>query len=306
MDADGLKGILAFVHTVEAGSFTAAAGRLRVTKSAVAKSVAEAERRLGVRLFRRTTRSLSVTGEGEAYYRACVRALAEIDAAQAALAAGRQEPAGRLRIDVPLSFGRRCVAPVLFDLATRHPALEIEISFNDRRVDLVEEGFDLAVRLGELDDSAGIAARRLGTQRSVLCAAPAYLDRRGRPATVEELAGHAMIAYGREGVVRSWLVPGADGRPLPFKPAARLVLGHGDPMLDAVRAGQGVSFLPTWLVAEDLKRGALELVLDGEPIETGVFHAIWPAPRTLAPKCRVVVDALVGRFAAPDWEWAAA
>src|SRR5882672_3846135 len=174
-----LQGVLGFVQAVEAGSFTRAAERLRITKSAVGKAVAQLEYRLGVRLLNRTTRSLSLTSEGEAYYEACVRALAEIDAAQALLASRRQVPSGRLRVDLPLSFGRRCVAPVLFALAGRYPGLTLELSFNDRRIDLIQEGVDLAIRMGELDDSPGLAARRLYAQRSVLCASPAYLARRG-------------------------------------------------------------------------------------------------------------------------------
>ena len=177
IEPGSLQGTLAFVQTVEAGSFTAAAQRLRITKSAVGKSVAQLEQRLGVRLLNRTTRSASLTSEGDTYYRACVRALAELDAAQATLASRRQVPSGRLRVDLPLSFGRRCVAPVLFEIAAKFPELAMEISFNDRRVDLIEEGIDLTVRMGDLEDSAGLVARRLYTQRSVLCAAPSYLRR---------------------------------------------------------------------------------------------------------------------------------
>ena len=206
VESASLQGVLAFVQTVEAGSFTGAGQRLHVTKSAVGKAVAQLEQRLGVRLLNRTTRSLSPTSEGLGYYEACVRALSEIEAAQSLLAARRLVPSGRLRVDVPLAFGRRCVAPVLFDISRQFPDLTIEISFNDRRVDLIEEGIDLAVRMGDLDDSLSLAARRIYAQRSAICAAPAYLEKHGRPRSIEDLANHSVIGYGRDGIVRPWTV----------------------------------------------------------------------------------------------------
>jgi len=293
--------VTAFVAVVEAGSFTRAAERLRVTKSAIGKAVAQMEQRLGVRLLNRTTRSLSLTSEGEAYYEACVRALTEIDAAQALLAARRQVPSGRLRVDLPLSFGRRCVAPVLFDLAGRYDSLTLELSFNDRRIDLVQEGVDLAIRMGDLDDSPGLAARKLYVQRSALCAAPAYLARRGTPRDVAELAGHDLVVYGRDGFVAPWLLE-EGGRPRTLKPRGRIVLGHGDPILDAVLAGCGISWLPTWLIGDHVRRGALRLVMTQGPIANLAVHAVWPVTRALAPRIRVAVDALVAHFAAPDWD----
>ncbi|PTE09873.1 LysR family transcriptional regulator [Mesorhizobium helmanticense] len=302
MEATSLQGILAFVQVVEAGSFTDAGRRLHVTKSAVGKSIAQLERRLGVRLLNRTTRSLSPTSEGLSYYDACVRALAEIEAAQSLLAAHRLVPSGRLRVDVPLAFGRRCVAPVLFDISRRFPDLTVEISFNDRRVDLIEEGIDLAVRMGDLDDSLSLAARRIYAQRSAICAAPAYLEAHGRPRSIEDLANHSVIGYGRDGIVRPWAIRHADGHLGKFVPRARLVLGHGEPMLDAALAGCGIVFLPTWLAADSLKRGELEMVLSDCLVEDIVVHAVWPVTRNLTPKVRVVVDALIEHFSSPSWD----
>ncbi|TIS94826.1 LysR family transcriptional regulator, partial [Mesorhizobium sp.] len=218
MEPASLQGVLAFVQTVEAGSFTGAGRRLHVTKSAVGKAVAQLEQRLGVRLLNRTTRSLSPTSEGLGYYEACVRALSEIEAAQSLLAERRLVPSGRLRVDVPLAFGRRCVAPVLFDISRQFPDLTIEISFNDRRVDLIEEGIDLAVRMGDLDDSLSLAARRIYAQRSAICAAPSYLEKHGRPRSIDDLASHSVIGYGRDGIVRPWSVRHADGHIEKFTP----------------------------------------------------------------------------------------
>lgn len=302
MEPVDLQGIVAFVQAVEAGSFTGAGERLHLTKSAIGKSIARLEQRLGVRLLNRTTRSLGPTSEGVSYYEACVRALGEIEAAQSLLAARRQIPSGRLRVDVPLAFGRRCVAPVLFEISKKFPDLTVEISFNDRRVDLIEEGIDLAIRMGELDDSLSLAARRIYAQRSAICAAPAYLREHGKPQSVEDLDHHSVIRYGRDGVVRPWLIRHADGRLTTFVPKARLVLGHGEPMLDAALAGCGIAFLPTWLAADSLRQGDLEMVLSDCVVENVVVHAVWPVTRALTPKVRVVVDALVEHYSAPPWD----
>jgi DNA-binding transcriptional LysR family regulator len=260
------------------------------------------EARLGTRLLNRTTRSLGLTPEGEAYYAACVEALTVLDAAQAQLAAHLAAPAGRLRIDLPLTFGRRCVAPILFEIAERFPDLRLDVSFTDRRVDLVPEGIDLAVRMGELDDRVGLVARRIYVERSAVCAAPAYLDRHGRPQTIDDLERHALIVYGRDGFVSPWFIPDAAGRPRKYAPRGRIVLGHGEPMLDATLAGCGVTYLPTWLIANELVSGQLERLLSHDLAETASIHAIWPATRTLAPKIRIVVDELVRRFSPPSWE----
>lgn len=301
IESANLQGLLAFVHAVEAGSFTRAANRLHLTKSAVGKAVAQLEGRLGIRLLNRTTRRLNLTPEGEAYYEACVRALGELDAAQSLLASRRERPSGRLRIDLPMAFGRRCAVPVLFDLIGRYPELDVEMSFNDRRVDLIEEGFDLTIRFGPLDDTPSLKARRLFAQRSTMFAAPGYLNARGRPTSLDELAGHALIAYGRDGIIAPWYLRDTEGRPRVMRPRGRLVIGHGEPLLDAAVAGCGIAYLPDWLVHEHLARGELEVVLDHPWHESAEVHALWPATRTLAPKIRVVVDALIAAFAAAPW-----
>ena len=297
-----LQGLVAFVQTVEAGSFTLAAQRMGLSKSAVAKAVARMEQRLGVKLINRTTRSLSLTAEGESFHESCLKALGELDAAQALLAARRIRPSGRLRVDLPLSFGRRIVAPILLELGERHPELTLEISFNDRRVDLVEEGIDLTIRMGDLGDSAGLIARRLFRQRSAICAAPAYLARHSRQATVDDLGKHACIRFGREGRIAPWRLAAADGTRT-LIPPGRLLLGHGEAVLDAALAGQGLAYLPTWLVGAALARGELEMVLSDTTIDDIPAHALWPKTRDLAPKIRVVIDELLRRFQpVPPWD----
>lgn len=219
---DRLGGIAEFVEVVESGSFAAAALRIGVTRSAVAKIVARLERRLGVRLLQRTTRRLSLTDEGLVYYEQCRRVLAELGETEAALDAGRREPSGRLRISAPVLFGRQCVAPVMRRLVERHPRLEVEMSFSDRIADLVNDGFDVAVRVGPLVDTTALVCRPLGMQQMGICASPAYLARHGRPAGVEDLASHVGIAYARGGQVTPWRIVGADGDARELRVSARL------------------------------------------------------------------------------------
>ncbi|MET3522271.1 LysR family transcriptional regulator [Mesorhizobium abyssinicae] len=294
--AGSLEGALAFVQAVDAGSYTAAAARLRLTKSAVGRKVLQLEQRLGVRLLNRTTRRLSLTADGEIYYEACRRALAGLSEAQDVIAAGRQAPAGVVRLALPLAFGRRWVAPVLFGLAKDHPALRLEIGFDDHRSDLVDDGIDLAVRLGPLADNASLTARRLGTQRSLLCASPAYLATAGTPADIQGLAQHALLVYGRRDFINPWPLPDGNGTML-YQPQARLMIGDGDALLQAAVAGCGIAFLPDWLAGNSLRRGELVPVLMSSAVDTAPIHLLWSAGRVVPPRMRVIIDALVAHAA---------
>jgi len=289
---DRLGGISAFVQAVEAGSFAQAAERMNVTRSAVGKSIARLEKRLGVRLFQRTTRSQRLTADGEAYYERCVRALAELDAADAALDSGRREPTGVLRVSCPVLFGRRCVAPVLVKFANQHPGLSLDISFSDRVVDLVGEGFDLAVRIGELGDSGNLTARKLGTQSMGIGAAPSYLARHGMPRSVDELAGHAAIQYGHGAERRAWPVRDADGSMREVRMAGRLVLDDLESIADAAIAGAGLARLPCWLLSRHMKAGELALVMTSQHVLSTGIYAVWPATRYLPSKTRAAIDVL--------------
>jgi DNA-binding transcriptional LysR family regulator len=195
--SDRLGGIAAFVQAAESGSFALAAQRLNLTRSAVGKSIARLEQRLGMRLFHRTTRRQNLTDDGQAFYESCLRALRELENAEAALESGRQVPSGRLRVSMAVVFGRHCVAPILTRLAAGHPALELDLSFNDRPVDLIEDGFDLAVRGGAIADQDGLMMRRLGEQRMNVVATPGYLARHGTPQSLADLAAHDGVVYGR-------------------------------------------------------------------------------------------------------------
>ncbi|AKJ29089.1 LysR family transcriptional regulator [Caldimonas brevitalea] len=290
---DRLNGIHVFVASVEAGSFSLAADRLHLTRSAVAKTIARMEERLGTRLFHRTTRSQSLTEHGQAFYERCVRALGELEAAEAELDSGRREPSGRLRVSAPVLFGRHCVAPLLLPLAARHPKLEIEMSFNDRVVDLVEEGFDLGVRIGPLADSTTLASRLLGVQRMGICASPAYLARHGRPTGVDDLSAHTGILYSRPGGDKPWRIEDEQGRLREIRVQARVRLDDLQAIADAAVAGVGLTWLPCWMMAPYLRSGQLELVFDSRRVLSAEVQAVWPRSRYLSAKTRLAIDTLV-------------
>jgi len=294
--SDRLSGISAFVEAVDAGSFALAAEHMHLTRSAVGKSIARLEQRLGVRLFQRTTRSQSLTEDGQAYYERCVRALAELDAGVSALDSGKSEPVGRLRISVPVLFGRHCAAPVLLALGRRYQRLTIDMSFNDHVVDLVNEGFDLAVRVGHLPDSSTLAARRLATQRMVICAAPSYLAEHGKPTSADEFPKHVGIVYGRSGRIEPWSVRSSEGQVLKPQVDSRLIFDDLQAITDAAIAGAGLAWLPCWLMAKHTRTGELELVMDSDLTLATEIHAVWPQSHYLPIKTRKAIDALVAEI----------
>lgn len=302
LSSERLKGITLFVQAVDAGGFALAAERLGLSRSAVGKSIARLEARLGVRLFHRTTRSLSLTEDGAAYHASCVRALGEIEGAELALAEGRQALRGQLRIDLPVTFGRLHVLPHLLELTGEHPGLNLDLSFSDRFIDLAEEGVDLAIRLGNLADST-LVVRRLAPQRMIACAAPAYLDRSGEPAHPDDLTRHQCVLYSFANRPNPWRFRGPGG-PFAITPArGRFQATNGEAMRDAVLAGQGLAQLPTFLVGDDIRSGRLRAVLSTYAGEGPPIQAVWPSARHLSSKVRAAVDRLVERFSpTPPWD----
>jgi DNA-binding transcriptional LysR family regulator len=259
----------------------------------VGKVITRLEARLGARLLNRTTRSQTLTEAGQAYYDRCVRALAELEEAEADLESERTEPRGRLRVSVPIAFGHHCVAPVLFELAHQHKELQIDISFTDRAVDLIEEGFDLAVRIGELHDSTSLAARHLGVQHLSIGAAPSYLAKYGAPVDLEDLRGHASIAYSRGGVLVPWRALNSEGRTQELRIAPQLSLDDIQAIADAGIAGFGLVQLPCWLLARHVQSGKLAYVMERCGVRPQDIHAVWPQTRYLPRKTRCAIDALV-------------
>ena len=293
---DTLKDIPVFVAAVEAGSFAQAAIRLHLSRSAVGKSIARLEERLGVRLFQRTTRSQSLTDNGALFYEHCLRALEEIRGAESLLETGKQQVSGRLRVAMPVLFGRQCVAPLLIALAQEHPGLELEMSFSDRVVDLVEEGFDMAVRNGTLQDSSVLVARRLGEHRMVLCAAPDYLLKKGTPQSVDDLLHHAAINYLQAGRVLSWQLMDSEGASHTFTPRSSLNMDDLQAICDAALAGHGIAWLPCWMVSKEIHQGKLVPLLKQAPDVRFDVHAVWQQTPHLPLRVRIAVDMLASRL----------
>lgn len=291
-----LAGVDAFVAAVDTGSFSAAGVRLGLTRSAVAKTVARLEGRLAVRLFQRTTRALSLTEDGQRYYEHCVRALAELRAGRSALESGRREATGRLRVSAPLLFGRRCVAPLLARLAARHPRLELDLALSDRLVDLVEDGFDLAIRNGDIGSGHGLMTRTVGLQRMTVCAAPAYLAVEGVPQRLDDLSRHHAVTYARDGRVKAWEFPLGKGAPVAVTPPSRLRFDDLEAIADAAEAGHGLAWLPCWLIRARVRSGALVPLLAEVPRQVFATHALWPAAPHMPMKLRLALDALAAEL----------
>ncbi|BEM33582.1 LysR family transcriptional regulator [Serratia marcescens] len=291
-----LSALPAFVAVAEGGSFAAAAEKLHLTRSAVSKIVSRLEARLGVMLFMRTTRSLSLTDEGALYYEHCRQALANIQAAEHQLDSGKMQVSGRLRVSVPVLFGHLCIAPLLTALANEHPLLALEISFSDRRIDLVDEGFDLAVRIGELADSGSLIARRLGEHGMLLCASPDYLWRSGEPSTLDALSRHQAVGYLHAGTVLSWQLRGENGELQSFRPPAKMMMDDMQGIVDAVSAGAGIAWLPEWLVRDRLVAGTLVEIMRGESSLSFPVNVVWPYMPYQPLKVRLAVDKLVAEL----------
>ncbi len=300
---DNLSGMAAFARVVETNSFTEAARRLGMSKAAVSKQVSKLEERLGARLLNRTTRRLSLTEVGAAFYESCARIIAEAEDAELAVSRLNVTPRGTLKIDAPVNFGMQYLAPLLPPFMLQHPELRVDMSFNDRFIDLVEEGCDLAVRIGQLPDSS-LVARKLAETKSVICAAPSYWDRHGRPCEPSELADHECFAYSYLATGNEWRLRGPGGT-VAVRISGSLAANNGDVLRQAAVAGVGVVAMPVFIVCDDLRAGRLEAVLpDYEPPTRGIY-AVYPHNRHLSAKVRVFIDHLVGAFDPPPWEVAA-
>jgi DNA-binding transcriptional LysR family regulator len=274
-----------------------------MSQTMVTKHIAALETRLGVKLFHRTTRRLSITEAGRSYLESSGRILAEIEAADAAVAADRVEPRGLLRINAPVSFGTRQIAPLLAEFAVRHPLVTVELGLNDRLVDLAEEGWDLAIRIGNLSNSS-LIARRIAPCRIVVCAAPSYLEARGQPLTVSSLADHNCLGYtlSRQHPVDRWVF-GARAE-VGVQVSGNLRANNGDALRAAAIAGQGLILQPTFIVADDIRAGRLvPLTLDQPMVELAGIYAVFLPDRHPAAKVRAFIDFIANRFAPePPWD----
>lgn len=293
-----LNSIPVFVAAAESVSFSQAAEKLYVTRSAVAKTISRLEERLGVTLFNRTTRSQSLTDEGSLYYESCRRALNEIKMAEDILEGGKLQASGKLRVSVPVLLGHFCISPLLSALVKEHPGLELEISFSDRQVDLTEEGFDLAVRIGALADSSRLIARKLASHTMVFCASPDYIHEAGEPASPAELKQHTAVAYIHSGHILKWRVKNGNDEITELTPPARLMMDDMQAVKDIAVAGGGIAWLPYWLVREQFVSGSLIELLKDQSSGSWPVYAVWPNTPHLSLKVRLAVDKLVSELPA--------
>jgi DNA-binding transcriptional LysR family regulator len=291
-----------FVAIVEAGSISGAAERLGLPKSAVSRRLAELESRLGVSLIQRTTRRLNLTDSGLAFYERSVAILADLDEAESAVSQAHGALKGGLRVALPLSFGLLHLAPLIQEFMMLHPDVRFELDFNDRQIDLMQEGFDLAVRIATLEDSS-LMARRLAPIRHVLCASPGYLSRHGIPKAAADLASHACLAYSNVRDPGLWSYRGPDGLPGNVRVPVRLAASSGEFLMRAAIADEGLLMIPTFYVHEALQAGQLVQVLDDHVWPELAAYAVYPPTRHLSRRVRALIDFLADRLAGePYWD----
>jgi DNA-binding transcriptional LysR family regulator len=286
MSAHGWEGLDEFVAVVECGSFLRAAERLRRSSSHISRQVARLEERLQARLLYRTTRRVSLTEAGQTFFSRCQRLIEERDDAFVAISDLHSAPTGLLRMTAAVTYGERFIVPLVNAFMAQYPQLRVDIELSNRSLDLVQEGYDLAIRLGRLSESSLIATR-IAPRSLYLCASPEYLQRYGRPHSLSELAGHNCLI----GTSDTWMLQ-TMGREQPFKPSGNWRCNSGQAVLDAALNGLGLCQLPDYYVLEPLRRGALvSLLEDHRPPDSAVW-AVYPQRRYPLPKVRLLVDCL--------------
>ncbi|WP_020653058.1 LysR family transcriptional regulator [Massilia niastensis] len=306
MEPHRLGDIAAFVTAVKAGSFTAAADVLGVTRSAIGKSIVRLESWFGVRLLNRTTRSLSLTDEGKLVVERYRQVLEDLDEIDATIAQRRARPTGTLRLTAPLSFGQRHILPLLDAYLKQWPELRADIALTDRFIDLVEEGFDIAIRIAAPRDDTQLLTRTIARQQFITCAAPGYLARRGAPLQPQEVAAHDAIVLVAGGRPRGWDFITPDG-PWRFDGPGRLHIDSSEALRAAALGGFGLVTLPTYIVGADLRAGLLVEVLDDYRPAPDPIDLLYPSKRHLSPRIRAFIDLLAARWQdGVPWETAAA
>jgi LysR family transcriptional regulator, regulator for bpeEF and oprC len=291
----GFGQFFAFACAARHASFSGAGRELGLTPSTVAKRIIRLEEQLGVKLFHRTTRQVTLTSDGEALYARCEKILADIDELESLAAGANAEPHGELRINLPISYGKRIVLPVLADLLSRHPGMTADVRLSDQLCDLIKEGMDAAVRIMPLSDSR-LAGKQVGEQHLLTCASPAYLARHGHPAHPSHLNGHKFVVFrnptsGRERPVQFRL----DGEPVDLHPGHRMILDDGEGMVRAAVLGIGVTQVPDYMAADEVARGTLVEVLVEFKAPPLPINVIWPGNRLMPARVRAFINALAAR-----------
>ena len=299
---DRFEDLQAFVAVVETGSFTAAADRLDTAKSAVSRRISALEQRLGVQLLRRTTRQLKVTDSGQNFYQHSARILADLDEAEAALLQEHGELRGTLRVALPLAFGIRHMYEPIAAFNRLHPQLRFDLNLNDRRIDLVEEGIDVALRIGNLADST-LIARRLFEARTVVCGSPDYFVRHGTPLSPADLKDHQCLVYGNLANPTKWVCRDAEGKKISVDIQAAMTASSGDFLSAAATQGLGIAVQPTFIAGESIGRGELVPVLTNYQWPVSTAYAVYPPTRHLSRRARAFIDFLAEYFSGtPSWD----
>jgi len=292
---DRIGAIQAFVRVVEAGSFARAAQKLRSSTSSISRQIAGLEQHLGARLLNRTTRKLSLTEGGQAFYERSVQLLAELDEAERMVGAAAAAPRGTIRLTCPRNLAATQVAPVIARFAARHPDVRFDVTVSDSVVDLVEEGFDLAIRIGRIGSEA-LVGRRLGRVRQILAAAPAYLRSHRPPRAPADLAGHRALTYAYAAAPNLWRLIGPDGAAHDVRVAGPLMANSGELLIASAGAGLGLVMTPDFMLEPELAAGRLVRVLPGYEGPLLDTWAVYPSRRHLSAKVRLFVDQLVEAF----------
>ena len=291
---DKLEAMNALVKVVASGSYAEAARRLGLTRSAVSKGVMELEQMLGARLLDRTTRRVTPTEAGLAYYERCMAILAQIEETEAQISRLHDEPKGILKVNAPMSFGTLYLGEAVANFMIRYGDLKVELILTDRFIDPLEEGADITVRIGQLTDSS-LIARRIAPARIVLVASPDYLKKHGTPQVPTDLIDHRCLSYGHTTSMQRWQLT-EKGQPISVSIGSCMSSNNGDALRDAAVKGIGITSLPTFIVGEDIAAGRLKIVLpDNRPADLTI-HALYAPNRYLAAKTRVFIDFLVDRF----------
>lgn len=294
----GISEINFFAAVVEEGSFTAAADALDFSKSHVSNKIAELEERLGVRLLHRTTRSVEPTPEGEAYYERVRRILEELDEANEAVRQSAAEPIGTLRLTAPVNLGTEYLGPIIGEFVRRHEKLSVEVDLSDRKVDLIEEGYDLAVRVGALEDSS-LIVRRLAAVDWHICASADYLEERGTPEHPSELHEHDCLLYRYLPTPGVWKFAEPESLEVPVEGSVKA--NNGTILTEVAASGRGIIMAPAFLVADAIRRGDLTCILTDWASRPGAVWALYPHRRHLSAKVRRFIDFLEEKFSPPPW-----
>ncbi|APV49912.1 hypothetical protein BWI17_09580 [Betaproteobacteria bacterium GR16-43] len=299
---DRLTDIAVFVRVVERGSFTRAAEELELSRAVVSKYLTRLEERLGARLLNRTTRRLALTEAGAALFEASRGALERIDEAEDAVARFQKEPRGRLKVSAPMGFGILYLGAAVADFLEANPAVTMDMHLDDRFVNLVSEGLDLAIRIGQLTDSS-LVARKLTVTQPIVVASPGYLEANGEPETPEDLAAHNCLLYSYLSTANVWRFTGTDKREIPVAVTGNARVNNGNLECEMAAAGLGLAMVPTFYAAPYLRTGRLKRVLSGYPMAELGIYAVYPQRSHVPPKVRAFVDFLATRFGRrPEWE----